>query len=400
MALPLMFGNIALGAVTVQSVEERAFSQDDITTLLTMAEHLAVAINNAYTLERLNQAHVELLRAKVFEALTTATTEAIHWIGNKTLPISLTIARLREEIADNEVNFDSLSEDLDMIAESAAQITQVKEQLIGAVREQMPRPVLLADVFETAALQRGLPADLLALEVDPSAAYAIADSTQLVRALGNLLQNASEAGAKKIRVSVTPSTESGMLKLTLADDGAGMSAETLQKAWSPFFSTRGHQGLGLPASLHVISQAQGRITLTSTEGKGSLVEIHLPYERISDNGFSAGSLTNLLLVDDDDAWASAFAQTLAKAGVKVKRQTSLDKFPAADLILVDEHCAAVNVDDTLSALGKAGLLSKTVVLTAALNPERVTQFLRAGVKDVQAKPYTAAEMSALLSICD
>jgi GAF domain-containing protein len=47
MALPLMFGNLALGAVTVQSVEERAFSQDDITTLLTMAEHLAVAINNA-----------------------------------------------------------------------------------------------------------------------------------------------------------------------------------------------------------------------------------------------------------------------------------------------------------------------------------------------------------------
>jgi len=396
MALPLMFGNIALGAVTVQSVEERAFSQDDITTLLTMAEHLAVAINNAYALERLKQAHVELLRTKVFEALTTATTEAIHWIGNKTLPISLTIARLREEIADGKVDLDSLKEDLDMIAESAAQITQVKEQLIGAVREQMPRPVLLADAFETALHQRGLSAELLAMEIDPSAAYVIADSTQLVRALGNLLQNAAEAGAKTIRVSVVPSDERGMLKLLIADDGAGMSAETLQKAWSPFFSTRGHQGLGLPASLHVISQAQGRITLTSVEGEGSLAEIYLPFERLSDDGFSAGSLTNILLVDDDDEWASAFAQTLDKAGVKVKRQTSLDKFPAADLVLVDEHCTAVHVDETLSALSKAGLLSKTIVLTAALNPERVTQYLRAGVKDVQAKPYTSEEISALL----
>ena len=283
-----------------------------------------------------------------------------------------------------------------MIAESAAQITQVKEQLIGAVREQMPRPVLLADAFETAALQRGLPTELLVMEIDPSAAYVIADSTQLVRALGNLLQNAAEAGAKVVKVSAAPSEERGLLKLLIADDGAGMSAETLQKAWSPFFSTRGHQGLGLPASLHVISQAQGRITLTSVEGEGSQAEIHLPLERMSEDGLSAGSLSNILLVDDDDEWAATFAQTLARAGVKVKRQTSLDKFPAADLVLVDEYCAAVNVDETLSALGKAKLLSKTIVLTAALNPERVTQFLRAGVKDVQAKLYTVEEISALI----
>ena len=65
-------------------------------------------------------------------------------------------------------------------------------------------------------------------------------------------------------------------------------------------------------------------------------------------------------------------------------------------MLVDEYCAAVNVDETLSALGKAKLLSKTIVLTAALNPERVTQFLRAGVKDVQAKLYTVEEISALI----
>ena len=396
MALPLMFGNLALGAVTVQSVEERAFSQDDITTLLTMAEHLAVAINNAYTLDRLKQAHVELLRTKVFEALTTTTTEAIHWIGNKTLPISLTVSRLREEIAEGKVDLDSLKEDLDMIAESADQITQVKEQLIGAVREQMPRPVLLADVFETAAHQRGLPASLLNLDIDSAAAYAIADSTQLTRALGNLLQNSGEAGASTVRVVAAPSDERGMLRLLSVDDGAGMSADTLQKAWSPFFSTRGHQGLGLPASMHVISQAQGRITLTSEEGKGSTTEIHLPMARPNHETVLKDGVSSILLVDDNDEWAAAFAELLEGIGVKVTRQTTLDKIPAADLILVDEHCEALNVDEALSALKKAGLSAKTVVLTAALNPERVTQFLRGGVKDVQPKPYTAEEISALL----
>ena len=147
MALPLMYGGKPLGAVTIQSSEERAFSEDDITTLLTMAEHLAVAINNAKLIDELKEAHNEILRNKVFEALTSASTEAIHWIGNKTLPISLTVARLREEIADGNVDVESLKEDLDMISESAAQIIQVKEQLIGAVREMKPRPVLVSDVL-------------------------------------------------------------------------------------------------------------------------------------------------------------------------------------------------------------------------------------------------------------
>jgi len=54
------------------------------------------------------------------------------------------------------------------------------------------------------------------------------------------------------------------------------------------------------------------------------------------------------------------------------------------------------VTDVLAALSKAKLAARTVVLTAAINPERVTQFLRAGVKDVTVKPYSGAEVSELL----
>src|SRR5688572_22041415 len=222
MALPLIYGGKALGAVTIQSSEERAFSEDDITTLLTMAEHLAVAINNAHLLDELKEAHNEILRNQVFEALTTASTEAIHWIGNKTLPISLTISRLQEEINDGDIETESLKEDLDMIAESTAQIIQVKEQLIGAVREMRPRPVLFADVLQTAMTQRGIPEKLLKVTIDPAAAYVVADSTQLTRAVGNILQNAAEAGAKSVKVTVKPTEERGTLEVNIEDDGEGM----------------------------------------------------------------------------------------------------------------------------------------------------------------------------------
>ena len=47
MALPLLLGDQAIGAVTVQSTQEAAFSQDDTTALQAMADQLAIAIHNA-----------------------------------------------------------------------------------------------------------------------------------------------------------------------------------------------------------------------------------------------------------------------------------------------------------------------------------------------------------------
>jgi CheY-like chemotaxis protein len=314
------------------------------------------------------------------------------------LPISLTVARLREEIADGDVDFESLKEDLDMIAESTAQIIQVKEQLIGAVREMIPRPVLFADVLQTAMVQRGIPEKLVKISIDKAAAYVIADSTQLTRALGNILQNAVEAGAKSVTVNAKPSEVRGELEIEIEDDGSGMSDEVVQKVWSPFYTTRGitHHGLGLPAAMHVVSQSQGRIALVSKEGKGTTVVMFLRGKRVDPEIPQAGNVESILLIDDNDDWANLFDALLKGTKVKLTQSLDLKKLPSADLILVDEHIASVPVADVLDALAKAGLASKTIILTSAINPERVTQFLRAGVKDVTLKPYSGAEVSEFL----
>jgi GAF domain-containing protein len=55
MALPLMSGKEVLGALTVQSTERGAFSDEDITLLQTMADQLAIAIKNARLFENVVQ---------------------------------------------------------------------------------------------------------------------------------------------------------------------------------------------------------------------------------------------------------------------------------------------------------------------------------------------------------
>ncbi len=399
MALPLIVGDEILGAVTVQSVEERAFNQDDITTLQTMADHLAVAVKNAQNIEALNAAHAELLRTKVYEALTTATTEAIHWIGNKALPITLSAERLQQDLAAGEMDPESVKEDLEIIAESARLIMEVKEQLIGQAREQKPRPCMPADVAQSAAVQRGVSAEMLDIQVAPDTPMALADTTQLTRAFGNLLQNALEANASRIRVQVYPAKEKGFIAVDIQDDGEGIPPEAQEKIWTTFYSTKGpeHHGLGLTAALHIVTQLQGRMTLESAPEKGTAIHVELPEAAYLPVESINGGAENILLLDDDDQWANFFGSVVVGAGKVVTHRSGevrVDGHP--DLVLVDEFQLRLPLDDILQAVLQAGMGEKTVILTTALNVERTTAYLQSGIKDIRLKPYTLAEIAQLI----
>ncbi len=399
MALPLVVGDKVLGAVTVQSVEERAFSEDDITSLQTMADHLAIAIHNGQLLQELEQAHAELLRTKTYEVLATATTEAIHWIGNKALPITATVSRLQEELDDDEVDVASLQEDLELIGDSADLIVDVKENLIGPAREQKPRPTQVRDVVQAAAFHTQVPDGVLSVHVDPQAPLAIADTTQLARAFGNLFRNALEASAEQITVTVGASDQGDQVWISVADDGEGIPAENLDKIWASFFTTKGveHSGLGLSACLHIMTQLGGHISVESQLGVGTTFTLSLPASQELPPADLSQAPDRVLLIDDDDEWAQFLIETLTKAGKNPVRQETAAGAEDVDFVLVDEALEAAPVAQVLSDLGQAGVLDKTLVVTAMMKVERTTAHLNAGVKDVVRKPYTAAELAALLS---
>ena len=217
MALPLVVGDKVLGAVTVQSEQERAFSDEDILTLQTMADQLAVAINNALLMRDLEHANAELLRAKTYEALTAATTQAIHWIGNKALPMTTAIERIRQDAPSGKID----PEDVDLLSESVRLILDVKENLLGPIREPKMRPAMADDLIRAAALQTGS-AGKLNILVSPATPLIYADSAQVIRALGGLLKNALEAHAKHIQASIAPSGKE-MVSITIEDDGDGIA---------------------------------------------------------------------------------------------------------------------------------------------------------------------------------
>ena len=385
MALPLCTGTKCLGAVTVQSKEGNAFSDDDIQTLQTMADHLAIAINNANLIKELERAHAELLRTKTYEALSGATTEAIHWIGNKALPITTTATRMQEDLNETELDVESLKEDLEMIEEAATLIVDVKEALLGPARETAPRPVMLADLWLASAHHAKIPSEKLTVKSTPKTPLAIGDSVQLVRAFGNLLRNAEESGATEIIIETMPSETTGFVTTRISDNGVGIPAEMQDKIWASFFTTKGEgfKGMGLSACLHIVSQLDGSIRVESDSKKGTSFIIELPIAESQPQADLSGAPDKIALIAPDGKWTDFISAEL--------ENLSRDFDPNVDLLLLDETLA----EETLPTLEKLG--GKTLILSAAPSVENITKYLQAGVKDVVLKPYTVKELAEVLS---
>jgi signal transduction histidine kinase len=69
---------------------------------------------------------------------------------------------------------------------------------------------------------------------------------------------------------------------TVADEGTGMSRETVEKAFDAFFTTKGYNGtgLGLWVCREIIERHRGKIQLRSKQGSrksGTIVRLFLPF---------------------------------------------------------------------------------------------------------------------------
>ncbi len=341
MALPLVAKNKTLGALSVQSEKVNAFSNADVSALQGMADQLAIAIRNAHLLRDLETANQEILRTKTFEAIATATGEAIHWVGNKAAPIPGSAGRVKEDLinfvtifktlldlpsnqrdshpfaevahatfdllainghdltqttdslnnlpAENLpiiVDIESTLEDLSIIEQSAETILNIKEDLIGPGRISKAEPFDIPELFKNTILGMGLPKGVISSSHTKNLPQAYADKGQIERVLINLIKNAWEALGKseqaKIHVSARPADEQGFLRIEVSDNGPGIPPEILEKIWVSFFTTKGDHGgtgLGLSACMEIISQSGGKIWAESKAGEGATFVILLPVQK-------------------------------------------------------------------------------------------------------------------------
>lgn len=106
----------------------------------------------------------------------------------------------------------------------------------------------------------------------------MADSHAVEMVLVNLFNNACDAIEKEGEILIAASVDNGEVRIAIEDNGKGMSGEFLQSSlFKPFKTTKkGGFGIGLFQCKTIVEGHGGRIDVTSTEGKGTRVEVVLP----------------------------------------------------------------------------------------------------------------------------
>jgi signal transduction histidine kinase len=124
-------------------------------------------------------------------------------------------------------------------------------------------------VFDSARVQNQVDAALPPLDVDPD---------RLDRILVNLLGNALKYSEGVVRVSAE--VEGARVRITVADQGAGIPAADLARLFERYYRGHRHEGEGLGLGLFIVKglvEAHGgSIEATSTAGVGSTFTVRLP----------------------------------------------------------------------------------------------------------------------------
>jgi signal transduction histidine kinase len=219
-----------------------------------------------------------------------------HEIKNPLAGIEVLAGLLRRKAPDNP-DVQSLVGDIISEAKMANAIVQEVLAFVRPVRLQVDRTSLGEAVASAVALADGkatrgaiaidlaIPADLPTLG---------ADQHQLTQVFCNLLINAYEAleGRGRIEISarVAHTADAGALLpdgsspvptvvVDVADDGPGMPPEVAEKIFNPFFTTKAQgSGLGLAIVRKIVDAHDGRIDMSTADGRGTRFRLTLPVE--------------------------------------------------------------------------------------------------------------------------
>ena len=204
----------------------------------------------------------------------------------------------------------------------------------AAIRETSQ--ILRVSISKNADLRLHFPADLPAIEADPS---------QFRQVVMNLVLNASEALENKpgtIDISagvvegsaLSPASlwpheklEGGRyLYLEVADSGSGIPPDIIEKIFDPFFSTKfTGRGLGLAAVLGILRSHKGAIQVDSAPGKGTNFRVYFPIQAGAAAVAAAAppppaapdEAGLILLVDDEPSLRDTATKLLARMGFQV-----------------------------------------------------------------------------------
>ena len=287
----------------------------------------------------LRQSQARLAEAARMEALGRLAGGIAHDFNNVLQAVHGGIALARKRIGHD---LGGATPFLDLALESTERGAAITGRLLSFAR----RGKLVAAPVEPAPMLEGLAAMLkhtlgpqVALRVDvaPGTPAMLADQGQLEAVLVNLANNARDAMPERggtVRFGATVAQapaglpSASYVRLTVGDDGHGMTPEVLERITEPFFTTKPKgkgTGLGLAMASGFAEQSGGALSIDSAPGVGTTISLWLPLApetpaveplqaAVESGAAVLAPRMSLLVVDDEPGVRSVLASALGDNG--------------------------------------------------------------------------------------
>ncbi len=297
----------------------------------------------------LSTAHEALNRSQKLEAIGKLTGGVAHDFNNILQVIGGNLQLLQVALPEGRAT---------RYVASALQAVQrgakLSSQLLAYARRQPLQPVVINPARAIADMDDMLRRVLgETIEIEMIKAGGLwsmsADPHQLENVLLNLAINARDAmpGGGKLTIEIgnamlddhyvalEPDIKPGQyVMFAISDTGCGMSAEVLERACEPFFSTKpeGHgTGLGLSMAYGFVKQTGGHFKIYSEEGEGTTFKLYFPRSFDVEaslapiqGGAIRGGDETILVVEDDLSVQGTVVELLGSMGYRVLKADNAD----------------------------------------------------------------------------
>ncbi|MFN8433789.1 MAG: GAF domain-containing protein [Anaerolineales bacterium] len=332
LAIPLKIGTRVIGVIDMQSRELNSFNEDEVSVLQTLADQVAVAIDNARSFELSQQAVMEMREADRLKSQFLANMS--HELRTPLNSI-IGFSRVILKGIDGPVT-ELMQQDLTAIYNSGQHLLGLINDILDSAKIEAGKMELAFDEVNIQDLTHSVLSTMSGLIkdkpiemrqfIEQDTPTVRADAIRIRQVMINLLSNAAKFTEEgSITVNVAPYREEGkkLVKISVTDTGSGISIQDQEKLFQAFSQvdaspTRksGGTGLGLSICKQLINMHGGQIWVESKEGEGSTFHFTLPLfnkeSEMEDDGNKV-----ILTIDDDPQVIGLYERYLQPQGYHV-----------------------------------------------------------------------------------
>ncbi len=371
-----------------------------------------------------------------------------HEFNNLLTPIMLKVELLALEFAQSP----RIMEELDTISRAAKRGADLTRRLLTFGRrgdthlEEVLLPTIIRANFELLrptidrriTLAMNLPNNLPALFINP---------TDLHQITLNLLLNARDTLMEKLASDATNSWNAqihvealelpsgpndnnpysgsrppylGWIRLTVRDNGMGMTPNVRERIFEPFFTTKEvgkGTGLGLATVWHLVTRLGGKVTVESEPNTGSAFHVWLPMTatkpapapaqaRQLETAKPTMMAANIYFVEDDELVAKTVISALRRLGHQVTHQTNgnaawqhLRTQADYDLLLLDLDLPGISGIEIARQVRTTRFAGHILIASGRLNEAERRELDSLHVDGKLLKPFTPQELGAAIQSC-